>query len=217
MRLHPSMRRRRAVPAARIARERGFGVSAGFAVASAGNGSPSVVRPRPVAHPWRSDGQARDSSKGFISVPLAPSCRHGTSLIHFQEDDQHVRSIKTPKQPQQSHRPLERINSKDLSSEDITYSYFLIRNGGEFIAKRREGSDAPAGIPWTPNSAIMSYEDRGDAETAKNVLVVEAGAETVRFFVNGEQVSTLPRAGFGADGDLRYPGKPRLEPAHQLA
>ena len=115
MRLHPSMRRRRAVPAARIARERGFGVSAGFAVAIAGNGSPSVVIPRPVAHPWRSDGQARDSSKGFISVPLAPSCRHGTSLIHFQEDDQHVRSIKTPKQPQQSHRPLERISSRWLA------------------------------------------------------------------------------------------------------
>ena len=44
MRLHPGMRRRRAVPAARIAREQGFGVSAGFAVASAGNGSSGAGR-----------------------------------------------------------------------------------------------------------------------------------------------------------------------------
>lgn len=89
---------------------------------------------------------------------------------------------------------------RNLAGDDIEYTYFLIRDGGEFILKRREGPDAPTIRPWSGNDAILGWEDRGDGATAKNVLAVEAGAETVRFFVNNAEVAALPRAQVAMDG-----------------
>ncbi len=92
------------------------------------------------------------------------------------------------------------VGGQGLEGDAIEYTYFLIRNGGEFIVKRREGPEAPTVLPWTAHDAVLSYEDRGDAGTAKNVLAIEAGADTVRFRVNGEEVANLPRSGLGMDG-----------------
>ena len=90
---------------------------------------------------------------------------------------------------------------RNLDGDDIEYTYFLIRDGGEFIVKRREGPDAPTIHPWTANEAILGWADRGeDAATAKNVLAVEASADEVRFFVNGARVAALPRAELEMDG-----------------
>jgi hypothetical protein len=36
----------------------------------------------------------------------------------------------------------------------------------------------------------------------KNVLAVHAGAETIRFFVNDEEVATLPRSQVDTDGTV---------------
>ena len=89
---------------------------------------------------------------------------------------------------------------RNLDGDDIEYTYFLIRDGGEFIVKRREGPDAPTIHPWTAHDAILGWNDRGDAATAKNVLAVEASAEEVRFFVNDALVAALPRSELGMDG-----------------
>ena len=89
---------------------------------------------------------------------------------------------------------------RSLDGDDIEYTYFLIRDGGEFIVKRREGPDAPTILPWTGHEAILGWADRGDGTTAKNVLAVEAATDEVRFFVNDAQVAALPRAELGMDG-----------------
>ncbi len=87
-----------------------------------------------------------------------------------------------------------------LDGADIEYTYFLIRDGGEFIVKRREGADAPTVLPWTGHEAILGWADRGDGTTAKNILAAEADADEVRFFVNDAQVAVLPRAEVAMDG-----------------
>ncbi len=89
---------------------------------------------------------------------------------------------------------------RDLDGDDIEYSYFLIRDGGEFIVKRREGAAAPTVLPWTAHDAILGWAQRGDAATARNVLAAEADADEVRFFVNDAQVAALPRADVAMDG-----------------
>lgn len=93
------------------------------------------------------------------------------------------------------------LGGKGMDGDEIEYSYFLIRNGGEFIVKRREGPEAPTVLPWTAHDAVLSFADREEGgATIKNVLVVEADSEIVRFMVNDQQVADLPRAEFAVDG-----------------
>lgn len=93
------------------------------------------------------------------------------------------------------------LGGSELSGAAQEYSYFLIRNGGQFILKRREGAEAPTVQGWTSHDAILSYADRAEGEaTAKNVLAVEARGSEVHFFVNGAQVATTSRTEMPTDG-----------------
>jgi hypothetical protein len=92
------------------------------------------------------------------------------------------------------------VGGRELTAADQEYTYFLLRDGGQFIVKRREGAEAPTIRPWTSHSAIRSYADRGDDASVQNLLAVEARADVVRFFVNGTEVTSLPRAELGVDG-----------------
>lgn len=92
------------------------------------------------------------------------------------------------------------VGGKNLDGDAQEYSYFLVRNGGEYILKRRQGADAPTVRPWTRHEAILSYADRGDDASVKNVLAVEAHGGEVAFLVNGAEVARLPRSEFDVDG-----------------
>lgn len=93
------------------------------------------------------------------------------------------------------------VGGQDMEGDGFEYSYFLIRNGGEFIVKRREGPETPTVLPWTAHSAILSFDDREEGgSSVANVLVVEARGETVRFFVNDAEVASLSRDEFATDG-----------------
>ena len=92
------------------------------------------------------------------------------------------------------------VGGRDLEGPGQSYTYFLLRDGGQFIIKKRDGADAPTVQGWTSHNAIRSYADRGDEATVKNVLAIEAGAETVRFLVNDTEVMRVPRSELGMDG-----------------
>jgi hypothetical protein len=94
------------------------------------------------------------------------------------------------------------FGGRELETGAQRYTYFLIRDGGEFLVKRRDGDQTPTVREWTAHGAIRSYADRGDDASVKNVLAVEAGAETVRFFVNGEGVASVPRSEVDTDGSV---------------
>ncbi|MFQ6045563.1 MAG: hypothetical protein ACE5PT_04275 [Gemmatimonadales bacterium] len=85
----------------------------------------------------------------------------------------------------------------DLQGDGQTYSYFLIRDTGDYLIKRRMGSETPTVVGWTPSDAIVTYAGEG---TADNVLEVQCGAETVNFYINGEKVHSLPRSELDTDG-----------------
>lgn len=92
------------------------------------------------------------------------------------------------------------LGGRNLEGADQEYTYFLVRDGEQYIIKRREGAQAPTLRPWTGHEAVTAYGERGDEASAKNVLAVEAEGDTVRFFVNDAEVASLPRSEVPVDG-----------------
>jgi len=75
---------------------------------------------------------------------------------------------------------------------------FLIRKDGQFLIKRRNGSETPTLHPWTEHSAILKHD--GGEGTAKNVLEIHVRAQEVHFLVNGETVASLPWSEVDTEG-----------------
>lgn len=93
------------------------------------------------------------------------------------------------------------FGGRDLEGEGIAYTYFLLRRTGEFLVKRRVGAETETVVPWTAHPAILAWEDREEGgATARNVLAVETGPETVRFLVNDQEVATVPRDAVDVEG-----------------
>ena len=85
----------------------------------------------------------------------------------------------------------------DLHGPNQQYSYFMLRQGGEFLIKKRMGEDLPTLVDWTAHDAVNDLNERG---SSMNTLTVAASAETVRFLVNGAEVATQPRSDVDTDG-----------------
>lgn len=93
------------------------------------------------------------------------------------------------------------IGGSDLQGPDQRYTYFLLREGGEFLVKTRVGSETAEVQGWTPHPAIVAFATKPeDAHTAKNVLALEAAGDELSFSVNGEQVWNGPREDLAANG-----------------
>lgn len=102
------------------------------------------------------------------------------------------------------------LGGRDLESAGQEYTYFLLRDGGEFIIKRREGANAPTVRPWTAHESILGYADRGEDASARNTLTVEARGHEVTFSVNGDAVATLSRDEVPVDGVFGFRVNHRL-------
>ena len=90
------------------------------------------------------------------------------------------------------------VGGRDLQGAGQQYTYFLLRRDGKFTIKRRDGAAATNLVAWTAHPAIAVH-DKAEG-TVKHVLGVDAGADTVRFTVNGTEVAALPRAVVAPDG-----------------
>lgn len=90
------------------------------------------------------------------------------------------------------------FGGKNLDQASQSYTYFLIRKDGRYLVKAREGEQTRSIVPWTAHAAIIPHD--GTKQTAKNILAVEVGVETVDFLVNGQKVTSLPRAQLSTDG-----------------
>ena len=93
------------------------------------------------------------------------------------------------------------VGGSDLRGPGQSYTYFLLREGGEFLVKTRSGTETAEVQGWTAHPAIVSFATKpADANTAKNVLVLEAEGDELRFSVNGEQVWSGSRQGLATEG-----------------
>ena len=85
----------------------------------------------------------------------------------------------------------------DLAGPNQRYSYFVIRQNGQFLIKKRMGSETPTVVDWTAHDAIKELDAEGKST---NTLAVEVGSSQVRFLVNGTEVSTQLRSVVDTDG-----------------
>ena len=93
------------------------------------------------------------------------------------------------------------VGGSDLQGPNQRYTYFLLREGGEFLVKTRSGTETGVVQDWTAHSAIVSFASKpADDSTAKNVLVLEAEGDELSFSVNGEQVWSGSREGLETEG-----------------
>jgi hypothetical protein len=89
------------------------------------------------------------------------------------------------------------IGGTNLSEDNQKYSYFLIRENGQFLVKKRDGAKTSnvAG-DWAPNPAIVAIA----GGTQKNELAVQVGGGRVSFLVNGKEVAGHPATALDTDG-----------------
>ena len=89
------------------------------------------------------------------------------------------------------------LGGRDLAGAGQRYTYFLIREDGQFLIKKRMGSDTEdLTSGWAAHSAVNALENG----RMTNSISVEVGASNVRFLSNGTEVASLPKAGLDVDG-----------------
>jgi hypothetical protein len=89
------------------------------------------------------------------------------------------------------------IGGSDLEGADQKYTYFLIRQDGKFLIKRRAGDKTPTIADWTDSAAIKKADSSGKMS---NTLAIEVGKDKVRFLVNGTEVNASDAAQVDASG-----------------
>ena len=89
------------------------------------------------------------------------------------------------------------LGGSNLAGDNQQYSYFVIREDGQFLIKKRMGSETSSVVAWTPHDAVSTLNARG---SATNTLAVEVGASQVRFLINDTEVSSQPRSAVDTDG-----------------
>jgi len=78
-----------------------------------------------------------------------------------------------------------------------TYTYFLVRNLGEYFVANWEGRAPTTVVNWTANAAIVK---QGSDGKQTNTLGIQTKGDNVIFTVNGMQMTTLPKSKVHADG-----------------
>ena len=91
------------------------------------------------------------------------------------------------------------LGGQNLDNAERSYDYFLIRQGGEFLIKRRSGEETSTMVPWTSHEAIMSFTEASQSSEL-NVISVEVLADSVHFAVNEVRVASLAAEEVNTDG-----------------
>jgi hypothetical protein len=94
------------------------------------------------------------------------------------------------------------IGGKDLAGPMQTYSYFLVRNQGEYFIANRDGDARPATVVnWTANPAIV--KQGADGKQA-NTLAVQVQGDDVIFKINGTEMTRLSKSKLHVDGMIGF-------------
>jgi len=93
------------------------------------------------------------------------------------------------------------MGGQNLEGDDIMYDYFLLRNSGEFLVKRRMGSETSLLQDWTFNESVHMFGPDPESSVT-NHLQVDVHADSITFSVNGTEVSSLSRDQVMTDGTV---------------
>lgn len=91
------------------------------------------------------------------------------------------------------------VGGDELGDMEQEYLYFLVRQTGEYLIKRRVGDGTEDVVGWTRHSAVP-IAAAGEVGPTEYTLAVRAGEREVEFLVNGSVVHTMPRSAVDTDG-----------------
>jgi hypothetical protein len=89
------------------------------------------------------------------------------------------------------------IGGSGLEGAAQKYTYFLIRQDGKYLIKRRAGAETPTIADWTDSPSVRKADTSGKMS---NTLAVDVGRDKVRFLVNGAEVTSTDTAKVDTDG-----------------
>jgi mono/diheme cytochrome c family protein len=90
------------------------------------------------------------------------------------------------------------IGGSDLAGPNQTYSYFLVRNQGEYYVANREADKRPtAVVTWTAHPVIVK---EGADGRQTNSLGIRVQGDDVIFIINGTEVTKLAKSKLHTDG-----------------
>jgi len=82
------------------------------------------------------------------------------------------------------------FGGKALKDAEIEYVYFLIRNTGDFLIKRRIGESTELIKDWAASDNIVIYDDP-ELSSVVNSLSVSVENSMLTFFINGTEVAHI--------------------------
>jgi hypothetical protein len=89
------------------------------------------------------------------------------------------------------------FGGSELGGANPRYTYFVIREDGKYLLRKRMGAEVPIVVNWTDSSAVTKLNAQGQAT---NTLTVDVGAQRVRFLVNNREVNAQPRSAVDVEG-----------------
>jgi hypothetical protein len=100
------------------------------------------------------------------------------------------------------------IGGANLADDNQTYTYFEVRQAGEFYIATRKGASVTPVVPWTKNAAIK-VEGADGKQT--NTLSIQVNGANVIFSVNGTEVNRQPTTAVQSNGLFGFRVSHRLD------
>lgn len=91
------------------------------------------------------------------------------------------------------------LGGENLKGEDQSYVYFLLRNTGEYLIKKRTGSETSTIKGWTKTDAMNMFTEETES-SAENDFQVKVSGNELTFFLNGTTLTTVEKGNLNTDG-----------------
>ena len=149
------------------------------------NATPDMATFNTMAPGWHVTTGGRGAAIFWQPAQTATGEYRLESTIHLMKPAQHAEAFGIF------------VGGSDLEAEGQQYVYFLVRQNGQFLIKRRNGAETENVVGWTAHPSVPSAAAEG---STRYDLAIEVGERTVAFQVNGATVHSMPRAGLDTDG-----------------
>ena len=100
------------------------------------------------------------------------------------------------------------IGGANLDKDDQSYTYFEVRQAGEFYIANRKGANVTPVVNWTKHAVIKA---EGPDGKQVNTLSVAVSGGNVVFSVNGTEVSRQPASAVSVNGLYGFRVSHRLD------
>jgi hypothetical protein len=145
----------------------------------------------------RTDKEGQTANIKFVTMAPGYHLTLGPATILYRQQDMAKGPFHTLAKFDQTKKPKHPegyglfIGGQSLAGKDQKYTYFLVREDGTYLIKRRDGdktSEISKG--WTPHGAVKKADASGKAS---NLLEIDAKRDPTKvdFKVNGQTVHSM--------------------------